>query len=43
LLEQKVAPKLAIIWGYFILSENHNEPPEVAQLVKKITKSGDPV
>jgi hypothetical protein len=34
LLKQKVAPKVAIILGYFILSKNHNEPPKVAQLVK---------
>jgi len=30
LLKQKVA----IILGYFILSKNHNEPPNVAQLAK---------
>ncbi len=34
LLTQKVAQKVAIILGYFILSKNHNEPPKVAQLVK---------
>jgi hypothetical protein len=34
LLKQKVAPKLAIILGYFILSKNHNEPPKVAELAK---------
>jgi hypothetical protein len=27
LLKQKVAQKVAIILGYFILSKNHNEPP----------------
>jgi hypothetical protein len=31
LLKQNVA----IILGYFILSKNRNEPPKVAQLVKK--------
>ncbi len=35
LLEQKVAQKVVIIMGYFILSKNHNEPPKVAQLAKK--------
>jgi hypothetical protein len=34
LLKQKVAPKVAIILGYFIFSKNHNEPPKVAQLAK---------
>jgi hypothetical protein len=34
LLKQKVAKKVAIILGYFILSKNHNEPPKVAQLAK---------
>jgi hypothetical protein len=34
LLKQKVAQKVAIILGYFILSKNHNEPPKVAQLAK---------
>jgi hypothetical protein len=29
--KQKVAPKVAIILGYFIFSKNHNEPPKVAQ------------
>jgi hypothetical protein len=42
LLKQKVAPKVAIILGYFILSNNHNEPPKVAQL-EKIAQSGHPV
>ncbi len=32
LLKQKVAQKVIIILGYFILSKNHNEPPKVAQL-----------
>jgi hypothetical protein len=36
LLKQKVAQKVAIILGYFILSKNHNKPPKVAQLVKKL-------
>jgi hypothetical protein len=35
LLKQKVAPKVTIIFGYFVLSKNHNEPPKVAQLAKK--------
>jgi hypothetical protein len=35
LLKQKVAQKVAIILGYFMLSKNHNEPPKVAQLAKK--------
>ncbi len=30
LLKQKVAQKVAIILGYFILSKNHNESPKVA-------------
>jgi len=34
LLKQKVAQKVNIILGYFILSKNHNEPPKVARLVK---------
>jgi hypothetical protein len=34
LLKQKVAQKVTIILGYFIISKNHNEPPKVAQLVK---------
>jgi hypothetical protein len=34
MLKQKVAQKVAIIFGYFILSKNHNEPSNVAQLVK---------
>jgi hypothetical protein len=34
LLKQKIAQKIAMILGYFILSKNHNEPPKVAQLVK---------
>jgi hypothetical protein len=33
-LTQKVAKKVVIILGYFILSKNHNEPPKVAQLAK---------
>jgi hypothetical protein len=41
LLKQKVAQKVAIVLGYFILSKNHNEPPKVAQLVK-IAQSGHP-
>jgi hypothetical protein len=28
--------KVAIILGYFTLSKNHNEPPKVAQLAKKL-------
>ncbi len=32
LLKQKVA----IILGYFIFPKNHNEPPKVAQLAKKL-------
>jgi hypothetical protein len=34
LLKLKVAQKVAIIFGYFILSNNHNEPSKVAQLEK---------
>jgi hypothetical protein len=34
LLKQKVTQKVGIIFGYFFLSKNHNEPPKVAQLVK---------
>jgi hypothetical protein len=34
LLKRKVAPKVAIILGNFILSKNHNKPPKVNQLVK---------
>jgi hypothetical protein len=34
LLKQKVAQKVANILGYFILSKNHNEPPNAAQLKK---------
>jgi hypothetical protein len=34
LLKQKVAQKVAIIFGYFFPSKNHNEPSKVAQLVK---------
>ncbi len=34
LLEQKVAQKVAIILGYFILSKIHYEPQKVAQLAK---------
>jgi hypothetical protein len=34
LLKQKIAQKVIIILGYFIVSKNHNEPPKVAQLVK---------
>jgi hypothetical protein len=34
LLKPKVAQKVVIILGYFILSKSHNEPPKVAQLVK---------
>jgi hypothetical protein len=34
LLKQKVAQKVAIIFGYFILSKNHKEPPKAAQLSK---------
>jgi hypothetical protein len=41
LLKQKVAPKVAIILGYKILSKNHNEPPKVAQWTK-IDQSGHP-
>jgi hypothetical protein len=33
-MKQKVAQKIAIIFGYFILSKNHNEPPKVAQGAK---------
>jgi hypothetical protein len=32
---QKVAQNVAISLGFFIFSENHNEPPKVAQMVKK--------
>jgi hypothetical protein len=39
LLKQKVAQKVAIILGYFILLKNHNEPPKVWQ---KIAQSGHP-
>jgi hypothetical protein len=28
LLKQKIAQKVTIIWGYFIFSKNHNEPPK---------------
>ncbi len=42
LLKQKVAQKVTIILGFFILSKNHNEPPKVAKLTKKITQSGHP-
>jgi hypothetical protein len=31
LLIQKVAQKVAIILGFFILSKKHNEPPKLAQ------------
>jgi hypothetical protein len=41
LLKQKVAQKVKNILGYFILSKNHNEPPNVAQL-EKTAKSGHP-
>jgi hypothetical protein len=34
LLKQKVAQKVAISLGYFILSKNHNEPPKVANWQK---------
>jgi hypothetical protein len=34
LLKQKVAQKVMIILGYFILSKNLNEPPKVAHLAK---------
>ncbi len=34
LLEKKVAKNVAISFGYFIFSKNHNEPTKVAQLVK---------
>jgi hypothetical protein len=34
LLKQKVAQKVAIILGYFILSRNHKKPTKVAQLAK---------
>jgi hypothetical protein len=37
--KQKVAQKVTIILGYFILSKNHNEPPKVAHLAK-IVQSG---
>jgi hypothetical protein len=36
LLKQKVAQKVTIILGYFILSKNYNESPKVAQLAKKL-------
>jgi hypothetical protein len=36
LLKQKVAQKVTIILGYFILSKNHSEPPKAAQLAKKL-------
>jgi hypothetical protein len=36
LLKQKVAPKVAIILSYFILSKNHNEPPKVAHIGEKL-------
>jgi hypothetical protein len=42
LLKQKVAQKVAIILGYFIVSKNHNEPPKVAKICKKIAQSGHP-
>jgi hypothetical protein len=34
LLKQKVAPKVTINLGYFILSKNHIELPKVVQLAK---------
>jgi hypothetical protein len=34
LLKQKVAQNVTISLGYFIFSNNHNEPPKVAQLPK---------
>jgi hypothetical protein len=34
LVKEKVAQKVTIILGYFIFSNNHNEPPKVAQLAK---------
>jgi hypothetical protein len=34
LLKQKVAQNVTISLGYFIFSNNHNEPPKVAQLAK---------
>jgi hypothetical protein len=34
LLKQKIAQKVAIILGYFILSKYNNEPPKVAQLAR---------
>jgi hypothetical protein len=40
--KQKVAQKVAIILGYFILSKNHNEPPNLPNW-HKITQSGHPV
>jgi hypothetical protein len=36
LLKQKVAPKVAIILGYFIFSKNHNEQ-KVANLVALVS------
>ncbi len=38
MLKQKLAPKGDIILNYFILSKNHNDPPKVAQLAKKLPK-----
>ncbi len=34
LLKQKVAQKVTIILGYFILSKNQNEPPKEDELAK---------
>jgi hypothetical protein len=36
LLQQKVAQKVAISFGYFMFSKNHKAPPKVAQLVTKM-------
>ncbi len=41
-IQQKVAQNFAIYLGYFIFSKNHNQPPKVAQLAKKIAQSGHP-
>jgi hypothetical protein len=36
LLKQKITQNVANTLGYFIFSKNHNEPPKVAQLAKKL-------
>jgi hypothetical protein len=36
LLHQKGAQNVAILFGYFIFSKNHDEPPKVAHLAKNL-------